>query len=131
MSEGLEKGLEVLRAEMDSKVKSFFSSCVNCGICAEACLFYTETQDPRYTPIYKTQPLRKQITQLEKQMEKLNAQLAEVEEKLADSAIYDQSRKAEMNECLQTQVKVKSALEECEMEWLDAQEQLEQMLQGD
>ncbi|WP_279049540.1 ABC transporter ATP-binding protein [Cedecea davisae] len=79
----------------------------------------------------QTQPLRKQITQLEKQMEKLNAQLAEVEEKLADSAIYEQSRKAEMNECLQTQAKVKSALEECEMEWLDAQEQLEQMLQGE
>ncbi|MBU4682772.1 ABC transporter ATP-binding protein [Cedecea davisae] len=77
------------------------------------------------------QPLRKQITQLEKQMEKLNAQLAEVEEKLADSAIYEQSRKAEMNECLQTQAKVKSALEECEMEWLDAQEQLEQMLQSE
>ncbi|QIX96084.1 ABC transporter ATP-binding protein [Cedecea sp. FDAARGOS_727] len=79
----------------------------------------------------QTQPLRKQITQLEKQMEKLNAQLAEVEEKLADSAIYEQSRKAEMNDCLQTQAKVKSALEECEMEWLDAQEQLEQMLQGE
>jgi Fe-S oxidoreductase len=59
MSERLEKGLETLRSEMDSKVKSFFSSCVRCGICAEACLFYTETQDPRYTPIYKTEPLRK------------------------------------------------------------------------
>ena len=59
MSEKLEKGLEVLRSEIDSKVESFFSSCVNCGICAESCLFYTETQDPRYTPIYKTEPLRK------------------------------------------------------------------------
>ncbi|GDX07192.1 ABC transporter ATP-binding protein [Buttiauxella sp. A111] len=77
----------------------------------------------------QTQPLRKQITKLEKQMEKLNVQLAEVEEKLADSAIYDQSRKAEMTECLQTQVKVKAALEECEMEWLDAHDQLEQMMQ--
>jgi ATP-binding cassette subfamily F protein 3 len=78
-----------------------------------------------------TQPLRKQITTLEKQMEKLNAQLAAVEEKLADSAIYDQSRKAEMTECLQTQVKVKAALEECEMEWLDAHDQLEQMMQAE
>jgi len=59
MSERLQKGLEVLRAEVDSKVKSFFSSCVRCGICAESCLFYTETKDPRYTPIYKTEPLRK------------------------------------------------------------------------
>ncbi|BCG07721.1 ABC transporter ATP-binding protein [Buttiauxella agrestis] len=79
----------------------------------------------------QTQPLRKQITTLEKQMEKLNAQLAQVEEKLADSAIYDQSRKAEMTECLQTQVKVKSALEECEMEWLDAHDKLEQMMQAE
>lgn len=59
MSERLEKGLQVLRAEIDYKVKSFFSSCVHCGICAESCLFYTETNDPRYTPIYKTEPLRK------------------------------------------------------------------------
>jgi Fe-S oxidoreductase len=59
MSERLELGLETMRNEIDSKVKSFFSSCVHCGICAEACLFYTETRDPRYTPIYKTEPLRK------------------------------------------------------------------------
>ncbi len=59
MSERLEKGLAALRGQMDSKVESFFSSCVNCGICAESCLFYTETKDPRYTPIYKTEPLRK------------------------------------------------------------------------
>jgi Fe-S oxidoreductase len=59
MSERLEKGLQVLRAEMDKKVMSFFSSCVRCGICAESCLFYTETSDPRYTPIYKTEPMRK------------------------------------------------------------------------
>ena len=59
MSERLEKGLAVLRAEMDTKVKSFFLSCVRCGVCAESCLFYTETNDPRYTPIYKTEPMRK------------------------------------------------------------------------
>jgi len=59
MSERLEAGLNVLRAEMDYKVMSFFSSCVRCGICAESCLFYTETDDPRYTPIYKTEPMRK------------------------------------------------------------------------
>ena len=59
MSERLEKGLNTLRAEMDKKVMSFFSSCVRCGVCAESCLFYTETKDPRYTPIYKTEPMRK------------------------------------------------------------------------
>lgn len=59
MSERLERGLNTLRAQIDTKVKSYFSSCVHCGICAEACLFYTETGDPRYTPIYKTAPLHK------------------------------------------------------------------------
>jgi Fe-S oxidoreductase len=59
MSERLERGLQALREKVDTKVKSYFSSCINCGICAESCLFYTETKDPRYTPIYKTEPLRK------------------------------------------------------------------------
>lgn len=59
MTERLERGLNTLRAQIDTKVESYFSSCVHCGICAEACLFYTETRDPRYTPIYKTEPLRK------------------------------------------------------------------------
>jgi len=59
MSETQQPGLQALRTKIDTKVKSFFSSCVHCGICAESCLFYTETQDPRYTPIYKAEPLRK------------------------------------------------------------------------
>lgn len=78
-----------------------------------------------------TQPLRKEITRLEKEMEKLNAQLAQAEEKLGDSSLYDPSRKAEMTECLQLQASAKSELEECEMAWLEAQEQLEQMMQND
>ncbi len=59
MSEALERGLEAMRGQMDTRVMSYFSSCVHCGICAEACLFCTETEDPRYTPIYKAEPLRK------------------------------------------------------------------------
>ncbi|MGN7975087.1 ABC transporter ATP-binding protein [Serratia sp. 22264] len=75
----------------------------------------------------QTQPLRKQIAKLEQQMEKLGTELAAVEEKLADSALYDISRKADLTECLQKQSQTKSALEETEMTWLDAQEQLERL----
>ncbi|OON39298.1 ABC transporter ATP-binding protein [Izhakiella australiensis] len=75
----------------------------------------------------QTQPLRKLIEKLEKQMEKLNAQLSQTENLLSDSAIYDQSRKADLTSALQQQAQAKSELETCEMEWLDAQEQLEQM----
>ncbi|MBP2153774.1 ABC transporter ATP-binding protein [Erwinia rhapontici] len=76
----------------------------------------------------QTQPLRKQIEKLEKQMEKHNAQLADVESKLSESAIYDQSRKADLTAALQQQATAKSALEECEMEWLEAQEELESIM---
>ncbi|MBD9646230.1 ABC transporter ATP-binding protein [Pantoea sp. PNT02] len=78
----------------------------------------------------QTQPLRKEIEKLEKQMAKWQSQLSDAEAQLADSAIYDQSRKADLNVALQRQAESKAALEEVEMAWLDAQEQLEQMLAG-
>jgi len=60
MSElSLQRGLAALRAEIDAPVAAFFSSCVHCGLCAEACLFYQETRDPQYTPIKKLEPLRR------------------------------------------------------------------------
>jgi Fe-S oxidoreductase len=34
-------------------------SCIHCGMCAEACHFYLATQDPRYAPVRKFQPLRR------------------------------------------------------------------------
>ncbi|HGM5491939.1 TPA: ABC transporter ATP-binding protein [Serratia fonticola] len=78
----------------------------------------------------QTQPLRKQIAKLEQQMDKLGAELAAVEAQLADSALYDNSRKADLTACLQKQSQAKSALEETEMTWLDAQEQLETLTQA-
>ena len=76
----------------------------------------------------QTQPLRKKIAQYEQQMEKLSTTLATVEARLSESELYDQSRKAELTECLQLQAKLKGEQEEVEMSWLDAQEQLEVML---
>jgi Fe-S oxidoreductase len=55
----LARGVAVLHRQIDAKVASYFTSCVHCGLCAEACLFYTETGDPRYTPIYKVEPMRR------------------------------------------------------------------------
>jgi len=54
----LERGLTALRDEIDAPVAAFFSSCVHCGLCAQACPFYVETEDPKYTPILKVEPLR-------------------------------------------------------------------------
>lgn len=59
MSASLEKGINALKLQIDAPVAAFFSSCVNCGVCAESCLFFTETGDPERTPINKTEPLRR------------------------------------------------------------------------
>lgn len=58
MTATFERGLNALREQIDAPVASFFSSCVSCGLCAEACLFYRETEDPKYTPINKVEPMR-------------------------------------------------------------------------
>lgn len=76
----------------------------------------------------KTQPLRKQIEKLEKQMSEYQRKLAEDEEKLADPAIYEASRKPELTDTLQHRTATQSQLEEIELAWLDAQEQLEALL---
>jgi Fe-S oxidoreductase len=59
MSASLERGIHALKEQVDSTVAAFFSSCVHCGMCADACLFYTETGEPERTPINKTEPLRR------------------------------------------------------------------------
>lgn len=59
MSASFERGYHALKEQIDAPVAAFLSSCVHCGMCADACLFYTETGDPQYTPIYKVEPLRK------------------------------------------------------------------------
>ena len=78
----------------------------------------------------QTQPLRKKIARLEQQLETLTDELGALETRLADSSLYDQSRKADLTDCLQRQAALKAAQEETEMAWLDAQEQLEQMTQA-
>jgi Fe-S oxidoreductase len=59
MSASLERGINAFKEQIDAPVAAFFSSCVHCGMCAEACLFHTETGDPTLTPIYKLEPLRR------------------------------------------------------------------------
>ncbi len=59
MSASFKRGINALKEQIDAPVAAFFSSCVRCGLCAEACLFYTETGDPQRTPINKVEPMRR------------------------------------------------------------------------
>lgn len=55
----LERGVQSLKEQIDAPIAAFFSSCTHCGMCADACLFYTENKDPAMTPINKVEPMRR------------------------------------------------------------------------
>ncbi|AHG77973.1 ABC transporter ATP-binding protein [Mannheimia varigena] len=76
----------------------------------------------------QTAPLRKKITQLEKDLEKATEKLNKLEAMLAESEIYEAENKAKLTETLAQQVETKKQVEEIEMQWLEAQEELEGML---
>ena len=78
---------------------------------------------------HATQPIRKQIIQQEKSMAQLQGKLQEIEGQMADPDIYNADNKVMLKQILTAQAKSKTALEDIEMEWLDAQEILEQKLQ--
>jgi Fe-S oxidoreductase len=59
VSASLSKGINAFKEVIDAPIASYFSSCVHCGLCADACLFYNETGDAKYTPIHKLEPLRR------------------------------------------------------------------------
>ncbi len=73
-------------------------------------------------------PLRKQLSQLEKALEKRSGYLAELEEILSSEEIYSAENKARLTDTLAKQVEAKKQLEEIEMQWLEAQEALETLL---
>lgn len=71
------------------------------------------------------QPLKKSLQKIEQMMDKLSTELKEIETKLADAAIYEQSQKEQLNKLLLQQSKLKSELDDYEMQWLDIQHQIE------
>ncbi len=73
----------------------------------------------------KLQPLRNQVKKAEQVLDKLNAELAKIEGLLADTSLYEMANKEKLKTLLQQQAATKSALEQAEMDWLDASEILE------
>ncbi len=71
------------------------------------------------------QSLRKQLLSLEKELEKLSAELAAIEIQLNEPALYSITRRPDLDHCLQQQMRIKAELEVIEMNWLNVQEQLE------
>ena len=59
MSERSQRAITAFKEQIDSSTAAFFSSCVHCGMCAHACLFFNESNDPKYIPIHKLEPMRR------------------------------------------------------------------------
>ena len=72
-----------------------------------------------------TKPLRKSIEQYEKSMAESHKKLQVLEGQLSDTEIYSAENKPQLKQILAEQAKLKSSLEDTEMQWLDVQEQLE------
>ncbi|PMS23757.1 ABC transporter [Trinickia dabaoshanensis] len=72
-------------------------------------------------------PLQTRIAKLEKEMDALNAEKATLDAFVADSASYEPAMKTKLTDALKRQAEVHARLEALEAEWLDAQEELEQI----
>lgn len=73
----------------------------------------------------KLQPIRNKVKSAETQMDKLQKSLSELETALADNSLYTEAAKDKLKTLLQQQAELKNALEQAEMDWMDASEQLE------
>ena len=73
----------------------------------------------------KFKPLYDALKKAENQVEKLLAQQKQLETQLADPAIYADNEKSRLKQLIESKAQLAKDLEQAEMAWLDAEEQLE------
>lgn len=76
----------------------------------------------------KVSPLKKELATIEKQLEKLTAENADIEASLADSTLYEDMNKEKLKQLLLKQKMVSSDLIAYEERWLDISDQIESLL---
>ncbi len=76
----------------------------------------------------KASPLRKQADKFEIIVQKAQDELTDVEAQLANSDVYQAEHKSKLTELLKHQAKLKQTLEENEMQWLELEEQIEEIM---
>ncbi|MGP1717777.1 MAG: ATP-binding cassette domain-containing protein [Methylophilus sp.] len=86
---------------------------------------YHQQKADRQARLVERRPLLKELASLEKQMATLETEKNTFESRLADSAIYEVSQKAELQSLLMAQAENRKQLDKIESEWLACQEKLE------
>ncbi len=72
-------------------------------------------------------PLKKTIKSLEARILTIENRLAEIEQQLLDTALYEQENKTRLQSLLREQGELKTQYESAEMEWMEAEEALENL----
>lgn len=75
------------------------------------------------------QPLRNKLKTLEKKIDKLNGEKADIEKELADNSIYDDNNKQQLKTLLEQQVNVTQSLDKVEEDWLLISDEIEALQQ--
>ena len=75
----------------------------------------------------QTRPIRKNIEKVESQIEKLQPRLAQIEEALADTSLYEANRKEDLLKLMNEQTELKAKLEQYEEQLLELMMELEEM----
>lgn len=75
----------------------------------------------------QTRPIRKNIEKIEAQIGKIQPRLAEIEASLADTALYDASRKDDLLKLMNEQTELKNKLEQAEEQMLELMMELEEL----
>lgn len=78
----------------------------------------------------QTRPIRKNIEKCESHIGKLQPKLAAIEEKLADTGLYDAARKDELLKLMNEQTELKAQLETAEEQMLELMMELEELEQS-
>lgn len=76
----------------------------------------------------QSQPLRREIAKLERQIDEWQAKFASDEQQLGDSSLYLVENKLRLTQVLQQQAEHRKKLDQCEAAWLAAQQRLDDLL---
>ncbi|AQA17940.1 ABC transporter ATP-binding protein [Halioglobus japonicus] len=75
----------------------------------------------------RLRPLKKRLDTVEKDMARVERELESIQQKLADTSLYEVARKNDLAALLAQEADLKPQAEALEMEWLELQEELEQL----
>ncbi len=88
---------------------------------------YALSKAERQTRIVARRRLIKETEQIEKNLEKLNAEKTTLDARASEASLYEADNKSELQHLLKRQAELSSAIDTAEMRWLELHEQLESL----